>query len=555
MPVDDSRKSSAQAKLFETQRQDGIQRLQHENWDVLIVGGGINGAGLARDLALRNDVEKLGLKIALIDKAHFGSGTSSKNSQLVHGGLRYLKYLNLSLVREALHERKTLMRIAPHLVRPQPFLLPFRHLVSSMYFATGLFLYDALAGKSAIQPFRRVSHKALTEISPTFHHAHSAAIFYDCVMEAARLVLANIQDAEKHGATAVNYLSADRFLFDAHGRTIGIAARDTLSDAVLEIKARIVVNAAGPWGDMLRHASSPARPALRLVRGSHLVFPQLFDDHLAMSFFENDGRIVFAIPWGANGELTLVGTTEAMHTESPDRVHMSADESDYLINAVSHWLPDIRDKKPVGSYSSLRPLINGDASSLSSASRDARIWLDENGVVNIAGGKYTTYRAMAVSAAMLVGRQLQIDFRQKELSAAHPLGALAAVAQNTTVLRRVADEFSLDEKQIQYLARLYGDRLEALLSISRATNGLGRIHPALPAILGQISYAILNEQAVHLSDFTIVSTYVRYYRRWTRAEILRMAEFMGAQLGWDAQRVQQETESELLGVRESAGVA
>jgi len=274
-----------------------------------------------------------------------------------------------------------------------------------------------------------------------------------------------------------------------------------------------------------------------------------------LSFFEKDGRIVFAIPWGANGELTLVGTTETMHTESPDRVQMSADEQNYLIDAVSHWLPDIRGIQPVGSYSSLRPLINGEASSLSSASRDARMWVDENGVVNIAGGKYTTYRAMAVSAAKLIGRELRINFRQKELSAAHPLGALATAAQDTTALRRVAAEFSLDEKQIQYLARLYGDRLDALLSISRATHGLGRIHSELPAILGQISYAIINERALHLSDFTTVSTYVRYYRRWTRAEILRMAEFMGARLGWDAQRVQQETESEVLGVRESAGQA
>lgn len=532
------------------QRDEGFDKLRRETWDVLIIGGGINGAGVARDLALSSSIEKLGLKIALIEKNHFGSGTSSKNSQLVHGGLRYLKYLNLSLVREALKERRTLMRIAPHLVRPQPFLLPFRNIASSLYYSTGLFLYDTLAGKSAIKHFQHVSGNELTSVAPALNHdtAHSAAIFYDGVMEAARLVLANVRDAATHGATTVNYIKANNFLFDGRNHIMGISARDKLTGRELEIKTKVIVNSAGPWSDLLRNQSSSGDGALRLVRGSHLVFPKLFDDKLALSFFDKEGRIIFAIPWGANGELTLVGTTEALHIENPDEVRISADEREYLMRAVSAWLPNILHEKPLGNYSSLRPLIGGNSSSLSAASRDARIWLGSDGIVNIAGGKYTTYRVMAATAAKLVYRELNIRLQQNELTAAQPLGALSPVVEHEEERKRIGREFDLDEGQINYLARLYGDQLDEMLSLARASNGLKRIHPQLPLLFGQITYAVKHEAAMHLSDFTSISTYLRYYRRWKRDEILPMAGFMGAQLGWDAQQTKRETDIEFQSV-------
>jgi glycerol-3-phosphate dehydrogenase len=538
------------AAFSQASRNDSLQRLSREEWDVLIIGGGINGAGLARDLALHNEIEKLGLKIALIDKAHFASGTSSKNSQLAHGGLRYLKYLNFSLVREALHERKTLMRIAPHLVRPQPFLLPFRNGFTSAYYSAGLRLYDVLAGESAIHPFHRITHDELEIVVPSLDRTgvHSAGVFYDCIMEAARLVLANIRDAVRRGATAVNYLRADRLLPDARGRVAAIAAKDLFSNRDLEIKAKVLVNAAGPWGDSLRNPESAGASALRLVRGSHLIFPKLFHQKLALSFFQDDGRIIFVIPWGADGELTLIGTTEALHGESPDRVHMSSQEEEYLISAVSRWLPEILHTKPVGRYSSLRPLIGGNSASLSSATRDARIWLDKNGMVNIAGGKYTTYRVTAGAAAKLVAKQLRIALRERELSATHALGSLAKSDHNETGMNRLVNDYHLDEKQLAFLSRLYGDKLDELLAISRASSGLKKIHPELPALYGQIAYAVQHEMAARLADFTSVSTYVRYYRRWTREEILPMAQFMGMQLGWNAQRVEQEVEAELQSV-------
>ncbi len=279
-------------------REEYLEILRRELWDVLIIGGGINGASLLRDLALRNRIEQLGLKIALIEKTHFGAGTSSKNSQLVHGGLRYLKYFHLSLVREALRERQTLLRIAPHLVRAQPFLLPFQSFGAAIYYSAGLLAYEALAGRNNIKHFRTVRHTSLAQSAPrlAYHRARGAAIFYDGVMEAGRLVIENIWEAHRQGAIAINYAEVDHFLMDRHGKVVGVGARDALSGQPMEIHARLVVNATGPWGDQLRDRACSQGKSLQLVRGSHLVFPQLFDAELALAFFDEGGRIIFAIP-------------------------------------------------------------------------------------------------------------------------------------------------------------------------------------------------------------------------------------------------------------------
>jgi glycerol-3-phosphate dehydrogenase len=536
------------APLSLAQREEHLEKLRNELWDVVIIGGGINGAGLLRDLALRNTTEKLGLKIALIEKAHFGSGTSSKNSQLVHGGLRYLKYLNISLVREALRERQILMRIAPHLVRAQPFLMPFRSRIVSWYYSAGLQAYDLLAGSHAIQKHRWVARHSLAEMAPrlNWRHAQSAAIFYDGVMEAARLVLENIRDAHRHGAIVANYVEVDRFLTNNRGRVVGLAAVDRLSGRELEINARVVVNAAGPWGDRLRSKMPSFRQSLRLVRGSHLIFPQLVSAGLALSFFRRDGRIVFAIPWGANGELTLVGTTEVLHDADPDRVEISGTEIDYLMDAVSEWLPEIRHLSPVGRYSSLRPLIDGEAGSLSSVSREARLWVGREGVVHIAGGKYTTYRAMASQAAKLVCKELKIRFNKSALTAINPLGAVAdgLWKNGEDEKQRFAARYDLEIEQVDYFARLYGARLQELLQPSDSPRALQRLHPSLPAVFAQMLFAVRYEMAASLSDFTSISTYVRYYRQWQPQELRPLAEFMGKQLGWDEKKIAQEVEAE-----------
>jgi glycerol-3-phosphate dehydrogenase len=340
-------------------REANLARLRDEHWDVLVIGGGINGAGIARDLALRD----AGLSVALVEKNHFASGTSSRNSQLIHGGLRYLKYFDFHLVREALRERAILLAMSGGMVEPLKFIIPCEGLIDRLYYGAGLTLYDLLAGKYGIGRHRSVE---------------AGLLFYDCKVNSARLVLENVIDAEARGAAVANYVEAK---FD--GKQIN--AFDSLAGEQFPIRAERVVDATGAWS---------RGNHLRLVRGSHLVFPRIQQGDEAIAYFEEKGRIVFLIPWGERNDLTLVGTTDVDHDGSPDDVHISQEERQYLTAIVHRLFPAYREEA-ISSYSSLRPLISQDGRSATSTSREHEIRETPDGVLHIAGGKYTTYRAMS----------------------------------------------------------------------------------------------------------------------------------------------------------------
>lgn len=450
-------------------RLTNIDRLKTEPWDVLIVGGGINGAGIARDLTLRN----AGLKIALVEKNHFASGTSGKNSQLIHGGLRYLKYLDVGLVTEALRERATLLRIAPGLVRPLEFLLPCSSRFDRLFYGLGLMVYDALSGSRSIGRHRALNAREIHALEPELASAglDSGFLFMDATVHSARLVLENILDAQARGACVANYVQA-------RWNNGSIEATDTLSGQSFAISARRIVDATGAW--------SRGTP-LRLVRGSHLIFPRIQKGGEAIAFFDSEGRIVFLIPWGENDDLTLVGTTDVDHDGGADAVHISTEESDYLKSIVTRLFPAYRGR-PVSSYSSLRPLIAESGRSATATSREHRIWHTEDGVVHIAGGKYTTYRSMSEELVdMLLGDLLpgrSLPCRTAETPLDIPL-------QPTDTRARVT------------------------MSVER-------------------------EFAQKLPDLLYTSTYWGYERiperQWTEPLALRMGEL----LGWDRARIEKE---------------
>jgi glycerol-3-phosphate dehydrogenase len=370
-------------------RADAIGRLESESFDVLILGGGINGAGVARDLALRAPE----MKTALIDKGYFGSGTSSRNSQLIHGGLRYLGNFDFALVGEALRERAILRRLSPELVEPLGFLIPFPTLFHRIYYGIGLFLYDLLAGKYNIAKRRYLSNAALTSLEPGLRRDfHSAAIYSDCRVHSARFLLENIFDAARHGAVAANYIEA-RSWNQVNGGYV-VTARDAISGRLFPIRAQTLVDARGPWEE---------GENLRLVRGSHIIVPALTHSGNAVAHFHTDGRIIFVIPWGPNNTLSLVGTTDVDHAGSPDDVRITADEISYLQSIARHLFPDARDLNPISTFSSLRPLVASKGSA-SKASRTHSITM-KDGIVKISGGKYTTYRSMSAEAVDLLCRR------------------------------------------------------------------------------------------------------------------------------------------------------
>jgi glycerol-3-phosphate dehydrogenase len=444
--------------------------LKSESWDVLIVGGGINGAGIARDLMLRG----AGLKVALVEKNHFASGTSGRNSQLIHGGLRYLKYFDFGLVKEALHERATLLKIAPELVQPLQFLIPCYGAFDNWFYGAGLTLYDALAGSRSIGHHRAIGSTETHTLEPSLEDAglRGGLLFYDGKVHSARLVLENIVDAETRGACVANYVEAQR----AEDGTI--AARDALTGETFPIKSRRIVDATGAWSK-----GSP----LRLVRGSHLIFPRIQQGDEAIAYFDEQGRIVFLIPWGEENNLTLVGTTDIDHDGTADDVRISAAEAGYLRSIVRRLFPSCQGE-PVTSYSSLRPLIAESGRSATSTSREHRIWESAGGTLHISGGKYTTYRSMSEEL---------VDTLLQEIRPGRNLPCRTA---------------------------------ETRLDVPTP--------PKEPK--ARIRMAVEREFARRLQDVVYVSTYWGH-ERWMTPEWLEpIANEMGSLLGWDAPRISAE---------------
>lgn len=350
-----------------------------------------------------------------MEKKHFASGTSGKNSQLIHGGLRYLKYLQFHLVRESLHERSVLLKIAPQFVKPLPFLLPMYGVLSRMVYGTGLGLYDWLAGSDAIAAHRILSKKDVAQIEPELSRdgLTAAAVFYDCGIPSARFVVENILDAIEYGAIAANYVRADGWERGANGLW-QVLCTDTLTGERFEIGVRKIVDARGAWSN---------GDSLRLVRGSHIVIPKVSASDHAIAHFEPDGRIIFLIPWGSRNQLTLIGTTDEDHQEGPEQVHITSGEVQYLLGIVRKLFPTQGDTMPISTFSSLRPLIRARAGSATSASREHRIWNSPDGILHIVGGKYTTYRLMSEEASNLLCREVAPALTHLHVTAQTPFVA------------------------------------------------------------------------------------------------------------------------------------
>lgn len=499
-------------------RPERMAALKAETFDVLILGGGVNGAGIARDLALRAKSAAHPLRIALIDKGHFSSGTSGRNSQLIHGGLRYLKYMEFGLVREALRERSTLLEIAPHLVEPLAFLIPMYSQFAKYFYGTGLWMYDTLAGSRNISPHRGVALEELSKLEPGLnpHELVSAAVFWDARVHSARFVLENLFEASSNGTVVMNYLEAISFTHGATGVwTVGV--RDALTGEKFEVRTRKLVNTTGPWAGEVW----PAENSLRLVRGSHIVLPRLNKSDHAIAYFEENGRIIFFIPWGSKHDLTLVGTTDVDHDGSPDQVHISAEEQEYLLKIAADIYPESKGMTPIATYSALRPLVLSGGSSASSSatstSREHRIWASADGVVHVAGGKYTTYRSMSEEAADLAA--------PPELREVHPTAKAPLNGNSKAAIAALKATHDPD------VVMAYGVRAPRVLE--RAAR-LGSLEKA------QIEEAVECEWAERLPDLLHVSTYWGYERQWDRTALSALAAEMGSRLGWSEGRRDEE---------------
>jgi glycerol-3-phosphate dehydrogenase len=471
-----------------------VDALTDVTYDLLILGGGITGAGVALDAATR------GLRVALIDKGDFGSGTSSVSSKLIHGGLRYLEHADFGLVYEALQERRLLLCNAPHLVRSLRFVIPFCRAarVPGWKWRLGLTLYDALAGRHNLHRSRPLLLPELHRAFPTLQPPNllGAADYHDAQMDDARLCIEVLQTATQHRATVANYVEALAFETPQRVRVL-----DRIDGRERTIRATQVLNATGPWVDAVRRlAGDTGGPLLQPTKGVHLIAPSRGLQAAFLLLHPADGRVLFVIPWLGK---TLIGTTDTLTDASPDTLQVLPEEIAYLLDAHNHYFtPALRPSDLVGSFAGLRPLIRARSGEPSSRSREFRIWTSPSGLVSIAGGKYTTYRHMAeVVTDVLVGRLgLHRRCRTRDLpldgSPREPWPAFASRTIPTLVSR-----YGLEEASARHLVDRYGRRaLDVAAKLEGAPQLKQCVVPGEPDVLVEFAYQREREMAVLAAD-------------------------------------------------------
>ena len=533
-------------------RSDAVAALRSERFDVVVVGGGITGAGVALDAASR------GYSVALVEKADYASGTSSRSSKLVHGGLRYLQNFDLGLVREALLERQLMVELAPHLVRPLPFVVPaFDGARPDRMVGVGLNLYDAMARGRRRGGHRSAQPSGVSEWEPERHRViggdevverlpalagrapTSGYLFYDCQTDDSRLVLTVLAEAERFGAVCANRTEVTDLLDDG-GRTRGVCVRDALGGERFELRADNVVNATGVWADRLRpdelHDEAEV-PRIRPSRGSHITLAHETLPLAAGAIVPaGGGRAIFALPWLGS---TLVGTTDNEYDEQDlDHVRPAEGDVEYLLGAVNAFFGvELGRQDITGAYAGVRPLIStGDPKKSVDISRKAELYETSSGMVTITGGKLTTWRRMAkLVVDHLVEREARTaPCRTHEI----PLGQ----AVDAAGLPRVE---GVPEAAYERLAGRYGHAAHAVLAVAQESGELAQpIVPGGPAdLLAEAVYAARHEQAGSVGDALLRRTRIgllaaRGVADAQGATAQRVAVAMSGALGWDDEQAQ-----------------
>ena len=525
--------------------------------DLLVIGGGINGAGIARDAARR------GLRVAMVEMRDLASGTSSASSKLVHGGIRYLEQLEFSLVFEAVSERRILMDIAPHMVNPLGFLFPVykgaRRALTTIN--AGMWLYEGLSLFRSPKRHRTLSVKEIAEEEPLLKRddLKGAPLYYDCATDDARLTLENALDAAQAGAVIATYAKVVELLrAPDSSRVIGAIIEDTLSGQRKQVRASVIINATGPWTDSILKLSSPERVQSELIRptkGVHIVVDRqrLPVNHAVVCFHPEDGRVLFAIPWG---DRTYLGTTDTDYQGDPAQAAADSEDVDYLIEVSNMYFPShpIERADVISTWAGLRPLIRpvtkGQVDE-SAVSREHQILVSpEDGLITIAGGKLTTYRRMSQEVVDVAVKVLRLSNKlpTSPLFDPHtdrsPLpGAQGWPADDDhdRVARQILEVSgeSVGPKTARLLADTYGMRgVEIARQARHDASAAKPLIEGRPEIMAQVDWAVREELAATVTDVMERRTQL-FYRAWDQglAASLQVGHRMQQRLGWtDAQR-------------------
>ena len=521
------------SQLGPDQREAAISQLGTEQFDILVIGGGVNGAGAALDAAAR------GLKVALIEAQDIAAGTSSRSSKLIHGGLRYLEQYDFKLVREALHERELMVStLCPHLVKPVGFLFPLTEkLKERTYVGAGLALYDALRGFQRSLPWHKhLSQKQINEIAPSLRRdlVTGAIKYFDAQVDDARHTMAVARTAARHGAIIATKVSADSLIREGR-RVVGVNAIDLASGKKIAIRATATVMCAGVWSDQL-HERFELTPGYNVTmsKGAHIVMPGSAIKSDAGIIIKTPVSVLFLIPWG---DKWIVGTTDTPY--EGDRAEPCATQEDvqYILDQANRVLkPKLRAKDIIGVYAGLRPLVaNKKSATTTKLSREHTVDRPAPGFVSIAGGKYTTYRVMAedvIDRAVLELRRATKDSVTEKVPLVGADGYFALEQQT----ERIAQENGLAVETVTHLLNRYGSLISEILVIIKEQPKLTkRLDSDLPYIKAEIIYAASHEGAQSVDD--VISRRTRLsFEAINHAEHLaeEVATLIAPVLGWSA---------------------
>ncbi len=532
-------------------RLDSLERFQREVFDVLIIGGGITGAGLALDAAAR------GLNTALVEKRDFAAGTSSRSTKLIHGGLRYLEQFDFALVREALLERSVLTRIAPHQAEAFPFVIPIyadrrRNYDHPLIMRAGLFLYDLLAGRQNFAKHRRLSREEALNLAPQLdpRGLKGAFLYYDALTNDSRLVIEIIKATHQHGAAIANYTTVESYLRDADGKITGARVVDELSGERSELRARVTINATGVWmEDMIRLDGGSAeglKKKLRPAKGIHLTIAadRLRVDAAWLIPSLTGHRFYFVVPW--EGRVNI-GTTDTDYSGGKDFPQAEPDEVAEILNAINSYFPEanLDPSDVISAWAGLRPLISdANAKDTTKVSRKEEMIETADGLISIGGGKLTTYRAMAEHGIDLVLKRLGKSADNRTTRDVPISGGEMSRVELDQTAKQLASHYNLPMDVTRHLAFSYGSNFDALIRLMLDDERLReRLVADLPVVKAEVVYAARHELAVRLTDALTRRTRLAMLAGAASLEIApTAAELMAAELGWDEEETARQLE-------------
>ncbi|MGW6376789.1 glycerol-3-phosphate dehydrogenase [Rhodococcus sp. NPDC055112] len=534
-----SKQSGAQF-LGPQQRKDAWDQLGSEQFDIVVVGGGVVGSGIALDAATR------GLRVALVEARDYASGTSSRSSKMFHGGLRYLEQLEFGLVREALRERElSLSTLAPHLVKPLQFLFPITHRVwERPYMAAGIFLYDTMGGAKSVPAQKHLTRSGALRLSPSLKRSSMVGgiRYYDTVVDDARHTMTVARTAAHYGAVVRTSTQVVGFLREAD-RVSGVRVRDSEDGSTAEVRGHVVINATGVWTDEIQALSNQrGRFRVRASKGVHIVVPRDRIVSEAAIILRTEKSVLFVIPWGNHW---IIGTTDT--DWNLDLAHPAATKADidYILGHVNKVLVTPLTHDDIdGVYAGLRPLLAGESDETSKLSREHAVARVAPGLVAIAGGKYTTYRVMAEDAVDMASEDIPARVAPSITEKVPLVGAdgyFALVNQTTAV----GQQYGLHPYRVKHLLDRYGSLIHEVLDLAADTPELLQPITDAPDYLQvEAVYAAAAEGALHLEDILARRTRIsiEYAHRGVNCAE-QVAQLVAPVLGWDAATVDREVET------------